>query len=161
MALGIALDQQRVFLQEGGWTWRYRNEHCKNQRDPEARQSLLCYFEPLSKCTLQDAFRAVAKSNNNGSASATDAPLTLLYDDSNPNLNTAIRWSDSTDRQLELAVLKVRNPFFLFYQLLLCILNTDLVIIAIRLASADHGLRSVMKAKIEFQCADFIISFYR
>lgn len=111
VALGIAIDQQRVFLQEGGWTWRYRNEHCQNQQNHEARQSLLCYFEPLSKCTLQDAFRAIAKSSN-GSKPTTNAPLKLLYEDSSPTIETSIRWSVSTDRQLEVAVLKVKMFFF-------------------------------------------------
>ena len=111
VALGIAIDQQRVFLQEGGWTWRYRNEHCQNQQNHEARQSLLCYFEPLSKCTLQDAFRAISKSSN-GSKPTTNAPLKLLYEDSSPTIETSIRWSVSTDRQLEVAVLKVKMFFF-------------------------------------------------
>lgn len=51
VALGLALDTNRVFLQEDGWTWRYRNEHCKNQN----LENWECYFEPFSKCTLKDA----------------------------------------------------------------------------------------------------------
>eukprot|EP01034_Spumella_vulgaris_P038972 gene38972-48125_t len=29
--LAMALDTGRVLLQEGGWTWRYRNDHCRRQ----------------------------------------------------------------------------------------------------------------------------------
>ncbi len=45
----------RVFLQQGGWTWRYNNEFCKSQ----SKDTLECYLLPFSKCTLQDAVNAM------------------------------------------------------------------------------------------------------
>jgi hypothetical protein len=59
VALGIAIATKRVFLQYGGWQWRYRNPHCTSQN----KQSLECYYVPLSKCTLADAAATMQTTN--------------------------------------------------------------------------------------------------
>lgn len=51
VALGMAIATNRVFLQYGGWQWRFRNPHCASQK----KYSLECYYVPLSNCTLADA----------------------------------------------------------------------------------------------------------
>ncbi len=40
----------RVFLQQGGYTWRYKNDFCRNQ----TKDDLECYLLPFSKCTIQE-----------------------------------------------------------------------------------------------------------
>lgn len=107
------MDQKRVFLQEGGWTWRYRNEHCSSQPKSH-RHSLLCYFEPLSKCTLKDALLVIARSGRNSSISpddrntSNDQILELLDEE-----GAGINWTNNRDRLLESAVLKIgqRGPW--------------------------------------------------
>ena len=56
--MGLAFELDRIFLQEHGWTWRYRNRHCEEQNI----KSWECYFEPFSKCTLKDAIISMVKS---------------------------------------------------------------------------------------------------
>lgn len=56
-ALKLLLLLDRVLVHHGGWTWRYRNEHCTNQ----SAKGLDCYYYPFSKCTLEDAVRTMIK----------------------------------------------------------------------------------------------------
>jgi hypothetical protein len=51
VGLSIAIATNRVFLQHGGWSWRFKNSHCAAQN----KQSMECYYMPVSKCTLHDA----------------------------------------------------------------------------------------------------------
>jgi hypothetical protein len=59
-ALSIALDTSRVYVQSGqGFTWRYKNDFCRNQ----SKENLECYLLPLSKCSLQDALTVLKRDN--------------------------------------------------------------------------------------------------
>lgn len=51
VGLGMAIETGRVFLQQGGWSWRFKNAHCASQN----KYNMECYYMPLSKCTLEDA----------------------------------------------------------------------------------------------------------
>lgn len=59
VALAIAIATNRVFLQHGGWQWRFRNPHCASQK----KHSLECYYVPLSNCTLADAAATMQTTN--------------------------------------------------------------------------------------------------
>ncbi len=56
----MAIATGRVFLQYGGWSWRYKNPHCQAQQ----KNSLECYYMPLSKCSLHDALSTMKTINN-------------------------------------------------------------------------------------------------
>lgn len=55
LALGVAIDTGRVFVQHGGWAWRYRNSMCRQLQ----KKSLECYYLPFSKCTVVDAIQSM------------------------------------------------------------------------------------------------------
>jgi hypothetical protein len=60
VGLGLAIETGRVFLQQGGWSWRFKNPHCEGQR----KFSMECYYEPLSSsCTMQDAMATMQTTN--------------------------------------------------------------------------------------------------
>jgi L-rhamnose mutarotase len=54
-ALAAGIETNRVVLQQGGWTWRFKNKFCRDQQ----KNSLECYFLPWSKCTILDAMQAM------------------------------------------------------------------------------------------------------
>lgn len=60
VGLGIAVETGRVFLQQGGWSWRFKNSHCAAQN----KLNMECYYMPLSKCTLQDALLTMPTINS-------------------------------------------------------------------------------------------------
>jgi hypothetical protein len=57
VVLALAVDMGRVFLQKGGWTWRFKNKFCESQ----GKKSLECYYHPWTPCTLEDAAYAAYK----------------------------------------------------------------------------------------------------
>jgi len=59
VGLGMAIENGRVFLQQGGWSWRFKNAHCHSQN----KHNMECYYMPLSKCTLQDAMATMKTIN--------------------------------------------------------------------------------------------------
>lgn len=59
VGLGMAIETGRVYLQQGGWSWRFKNYHCASQN----KQSMECYYQSWSKCTLQDAAATMRTTN--------------------------------------------------------------------------------------------------
>lgn len=59
VGLGIAIETGRVFLQQGGWSWRFKNAHCASQN----KKNMECYYLPLSRCTLEDAMSTMHTTN--------------------------------------------------------------------------------------------------
>eukprot|EP01034_Spumella_vulgaris_P022323 gene22323-28442_t len=97
----------RVLLQEGGWTWRYRNEHCEKQ----GKKNMRCYMLPLSKCTLRDAMgimTAEHKHANQHNSHAHDSHNTEHPEPNNhhaPNkthlgLRPVTEWTEQEDKIL-------------------------------------------------------------
>jgi hypothetical protein len=91
VALALAVDTGRVFLQKGGWTWRYKNEFCQSQ----GKFSLECYYQPFSNCTLEDAAYAAYQ----------DKTFVLTY----PAVDS---WATGDDQHLTELVMKYGNSGF-------------------------------------------------
>jgi hypothetical protein len=91
VALALALDMGRVFLPKGGWTWRFKNKFCELQ----GKNSLECYYQPWSKCTLEDAAYAAYKNQT--------FVLTV------PAVDT---WTPSDDEKLTQLVIQYGNKGF-------------------------------------------------
>lgn len=91
VGLGIAIETGRVFLQQGGWSWRFKNAHCASQN----KLNMECYYMPLSKCTLHDAL-------------ATMQTINAEYPQPSP-ADQASNSTEATHRQLKTTI-KPRPP---------------------------------------------------
>ncbi len=101
-----------MLLQEGGWTWRYRNEHCQSQN----KHNMECYTLPLSRCTMKDALHAMTKENlklqknehmagNSSSSGLLSSITSFITGDAGHSSNPA-QWSAGDDLALVSALVK-------------------------------------------------------
>jgi len=92
VALAIAIATKRVFLQHGGWSWRFRNPHCAAQN----KQSLECYYVPVSKCSLEDALATMKTINPEYTQ-----PFPPPHSNSNANTNSSSNFTDQVQQGVE------------------------------------------------------------
>lgn len=89
VGLAMALEMNRVLLQKGGWTWRFKNRFCEQQQ----KKTLECFYHPWSNCTIVDAINSVHNED------------TITFD---PHR----KWTPEEDSKLEEAVVRLGNVGF-------------------------------------------------
>lgn len=90
VGLAIAVATNRVFLQDPKdfRDWRIKVPHCEKQNKKNSE----CYYQPWSKCTIEDAYKALAKKVNR--TEHLDTP------------SLGMSWSNDEDQQLLALYLK-------------------------------------------------------